>query len=247
MNLKINDTAKLTGVTVRTLHYYDEVGLLKPSIVTDSGYRLYDEQNLEMLQQILFFRELDFSLNQIKEIIFDSSFDKTKALEEHKILLLQKQKRLKKLVKLIDNTLKGESEMSFKEFDMSEIEETKEKYAEEVKKRWGSTDAYKESEKRTSSYTKEQWSDIDAKTKEIFGGFAEMKKENAAPDSTQAQDMVKRWQDCISTHFYPCTNEILQGLGSMYIADERFKNNLDKFGEGTAQFMAEAIDSYCRK
>ena len=134
--MKINEVAKLTGVTVRTLHYYDEIGLLKPSEVTEAGYRLYDSTALETLQQILFFRELDFSLNDIKEIMTNPNYDKANALTKHRELLLQKRNRIDDLIVLVDSTLKGESDMSFKQFDMTEFEAMKEKYSAEVKERW---------------------------------------------------------------------------------------------------------------
>lgn len=146
--MKINEVAKLTGITTRTLHYYDEIGLLKPSQITDAGYRLYDENNLSELQQILFFRELNFPLNEIKEIMTNSEYDKTEALKKHKELLLKKRERIDRLVTLVENTIKGDGEMSFKEFDMTEIESAKKKYAKEVKERFGNTEAYTESEEK---------------------------------------------------------------------------------------------------
>lgn len=149
--MKINEVAKLTGVTVRALHYYDKIGLLKPEEITEAGYRIYSENDLETLQQILFFRELDFSLNEIKEMIQNQLYDKTEALEKQKELLMQKRARLDELITLVEGTLKGEREMSFKEFDMTEIEENKKKYAEEVKERWGTTKAYAEYENKAVS------------------------------------------------------------------------------------------------
>ena len=138
--MKISEVAKLSGVTVRTLHYYDEIGLLKPSKTTEAGYRMYSIEDLEKLQQILFFRELDFPLNEIKEIMINPKYDKIEALNKHKELLIEKRKRIDGLVTLIDKTIKGDNNMSFKEFDNSKIEENKRKYSEEVKKRWGNTD-----------------------------------------------------------------------------------------------------------
>lgn len=150
--MKISEVAKLSGITVRTLHYYDEIELLKPSETTEAGYRMYSSEDLERLQQILFFRELDFPLNEIKEIMLNPNYDKNEALNKHKEFLIEKRKRIDGLITLIDKTIKGDNNMSFKEFDNSKIEENKRKYAEEVKNRWGNTDAYKEYEKKTSSY-----------------------------------------------------------------------------------------------
>lgn len=245
--MKINEVAKLSGVTVRALQYYDEISLLKPSEITEAGYRLYDEDDLRKLQQILFFKELDFPLNEIKDIMTSSAFDKTEALRKHKELLLKKRERIDKLINLVDNTIKGEGEgnMSFKEFDMTEIENSKKKYAKEVKERWGNTDAYAESEKKTKSYGKEQWQEIDEESREILKAFAD--NMDKTPDSREVQALVRKWQDFITARFYKCTNEILQCLGSMYVQDERFKKNIDINGEGTAEFMSKAIEIYCRK
>ena len=243
--MRISEVAKLTGITVRTLHYYDEIGLLKPSEITEAGYRLYSREDLEILQQILFFRELDFPLSQIKEIMNNPNYDKEEALKKQKELLIQQRQRKEGLIKLIEKRIEGDNNMSFKEFDMNEIEENKKKYAKEVKERWGTSKAYEESEKKTSSYNKEKWGDINQETSEIFKGFAELR--NSDPGSEEVQELVRRWQKYITDNFYTCTNEILSGLGLMYVEDERFKENLDKNGEGTAKLMAEAIKIYCSK
>ncbi|MDU3523024.1 MAG: MerR family transcriptional regulator [Clostridium saudiense] len=243
--MRISEVAKLTGITVRTLHYYDEIGLLKPSEITEAGYRLYSREDLEILQQILFFRELDFPLSQIKEIMNNPNYDKEEALKKQKELLIQQRQRIEGLIKLIEKRIEGDNNMSFKEFDMNEIEENKKKYAKEVKERWGTSKAYEESEKKTSSYNKEKWGDINQETSEIFKGFAELR--NSDPGSEEVQELVRRWQKYITDNFYTCTNEILSGLGLMYVEDERFKENLDKNGEGTAKLMEEAIKIYCSK
>lgn len=241
--MKINEVAKLTGITTRTLHYYDEIGLLKPSQITAAGYRLYDENSLSELQQILFFRELNFPLNEIKEIMTNSEYDKTEALKKHKELLLKKRERIDRLVTLVENTIKGDGEMSFKEFDMTEIESAKKKYAKEVKERFGNTEAYAESEEKAKKYGKEQWQEIDAESKKLLKAFAD--NMDKTPDSEEVQKLVKEWQDFITKSFYRCTNEILQGLGIMYVEDERFKKNIDSNGEGTAEFISKAIEIYC--
>ena len=181
--MRISEVAKLTGITVRTLHYYDEIGLLKPSEITEAGYRLYSREDLEILQQILFFRELDFPLSQIKEIMNNPNYDKEEALKKQKELLIQQRQRIEGLIKLIEKRIEGDNNMSFKEFDMNEIEENKKKYAKEVKERWGTSKAYEESEKKTSSYNKEKWGDINQETSEIFKGFAELR--NSDPGSEE--------------------------------------------------------------
>ncbi|SDM94485.1 MerR family transcriptional regulator [Acetanaerobacterium elongatum] len=243
MNKTVNEVARVANVSVRTLHYYDEIGLLRPSALTDSGYRLYDEQALERLQQILFFRELDFPLCDIKRILENPSFNRREALEKHRSLLMLKRKRLDALIGLVDDSLKGEKTMSFKEFDTTEIENAQKQYAEEVKERWGSTDAYTESTKRTGNYNKEDWARITAEGDAIFKAFSQHLGEDSA--SPAVQKLVGDWQNHITKYYYSCTKEILAGLGEMYTADERFTKNMDKYGAGTAKLMSEAIRVYC--
>lgn len=243
--MKINEVAKLTGVTVRTLHYYDEIGLFKPSQITEAGYRLYDENSLGKLQQILFFKELEFSLSEIKEIILNPTFNKMEALKNHKELLIKKRERINNLITLVDNTIKGENNMSFKEFDMTEIESSKKKYAKEIKERWGNSDAYKESQKKCNNYSKNQWQEIDKEGKDILKAFAD--NMDKTPHNQEVQALVKQWQNFITARFFNCTNKILQGLGLMYVGDERFRKNIDQNGEGTAEFISQAIAIYCTK
>lgn len=242
LDLKINEVAKLTGVTVRTLHYYDEIGLLTPSEVTEAGYRIYNDKVLATLQQILFFRELDFPLSDIKEIMTNPNYDKTEALTKHKELLLLKRHRLNGLIELVENTIKGDKTMRFEEFDITEIETHKSKYATEVKERWGETDTYKQSTKKTESYDKQQWEMLTNEGTEILKAFG--KNRNIMPDSEQSQKLVTRWQAYITENFYDCTPEILSCLGLMYINDERFTENIDQHGKGTAEFMSKAIEFF---
>lgn len=240
--MKINEVAKLTGITVRTLHYYDEIGLLPPCEITESGYRIYDEDSLEKLQQILFFRELDFPLNEIKEIMENPNYDKSQALERQRELLIKKRDRLEQLIALVNRTMEGEQQMSFQEFDITEIEKMKEQYAAEVKERWGDTEAYAQSQEKTSKYSKQQWNFLQGEGDAILQQFG--KNRNERPDSAIAQELVRKWQDYITINYYQCTNEILSGLGLMYVGDERFTKNIDKYGEGTADFMSRSIQYY---
>lgn len=245
MRFSISEMAKLSGVSVRTLHYYDEIGLLKPSeVVLDTGYRYYDELTMERLQQILFYRELDFPLKEIVKIMNASEYNKEDALKRQRELLKLKRKRLDKLIGLLDVNLKGDNTMSFDEFDMSEIEQEKEKYAKEVESKWGGTDAYSQSKEKTARYQKEDWAAVMGKSDEIMKLFANHLGED--PKSEEVQNLVGQWQQFITEFYYDCTMEILAGLGKMYVADERFTANIDKFGEGTAQLMSEAIKEYCK-
>lgn len=243
----ISEIAKLTGVSVRTLHYYDEIGLLKPSLVDEqNGYRFYDDGDTERLQEILFYRELDFSLKSIQQILSSPNYNKTEALAKQKQLLTLKKERMERLIEALDNAVKGENTMSFKAFDNSEYEAVREKFAAEAKERWGGTEAYKENAEKVSSYTKEKWAEVNAGMDAIMAEFAECVKNGAKPSDKSAQALVKKWQDFITENHYNCTKEILAGLGQMYTGDERFKENIDRHGEGTAEFMSRAIEEYCQ-
>lgn len=248
MKMQINEIAKLTGVSVRTLHYYDEIGLLKPTAVDEwTGYRTYDEKSLERMQEILFYRELDFPLKTISEILSSEKYDKTRVLTEQKKLLTIKKQRLERLIAAIDglDSGKGEMIMSFKAFDNSEYEAARKKYADEAREKWGDTAAYKESTEKTAGYTDSKWSEANAGMDALMGEFAECMQSGASAQSDEAQALVKKWQNYISDNFYNCTKEILAGLGEMYVCDERFTENMDRHGSGTAEFMSKAIKKYC--
>ena len=239
MKMQIKEFAEFTGVSVRTLHYYDEIGLLRPAEVDRiTGYRFYDENSLLRMQEILFYRELDFSLKSIGEILSSSNYDKTKILQEQKQLLMIKKERLERLISAIDDAEKGETVM--KAFDNSEFE----RYKAEAQERWGTTDAHKEHVEKTKHYGKDQWNSLVADMDAIFNEFALCMKNNDAPDTENAQKLVKKLQSHITENYYTCTNDILFGLGQMYVADERFKNNIDKHGDGTAAYVKEAISHY---
>lgn len=245
MKLHIREFAKLTGVSVRTLHYYDEIGLLKPCTVDEqNGYRLYDEQSLQRMQEILFYRELDFPLKNISEILSSPNYDKQAALKKQRHLLILKKERLERLINALEGAMKGEN-MSMNIFDNSEFEAQREKYAKEAKEKWGGTAAYKESAEKTAGYDKDKWKEVNSGMNDIIAEFAECAKSGAKPSDSSAQTLVKKWQDYITDNFYTCTKEILAGLSEMYTADERFKENIDRQGEGTAVFMSEAIKAYC--
>ena len=242
MKMQIKEFAEFTGVSVRTLHYYDEIGLLRPALVDKfTGYRFYDDNSLLRMQEILFYRELDFSLKSIGEILSSPNYDKTKALKEQKHLLTLKKERLERLISAIDGAVKGETIV--KAFDNSEFE----KYKAEAKEKWGKTDAYKEHAERTKNYSKQKWNDLAERMDNIMAEFAVCMRKVKTPDSAEVQNLVKMLQDHISENYYLCTNQILAGLGQMYVADERFKSNIDKHADGTAEFICEAIEIYCRK
>lgn len=236
MKMQIKEFAQLTGVSVRTLHYYDEIGLLKPSEVdAQTGYRFYDGSSFERMQEILFYRELDFSLKTIAEILSSPDYDKQQALSRQRKLLLAKKERLEQLIATLDSVEEGMGFMKTK----NEYEALKNQYAEEAKQRWGNTDAYQESESRNTDFSKSAPL-LDA----VFEEFAELNRAGASPESEPAKIMAEKLQQCITDNFYTCTDEILKGLGQMYVADERFRKNIDRHGEGTAEFVSACIKNY---
>ncbi len=242
--MQINEFAKLTGVSVRTLHYYDEIGLLKPAFIDEqNGYRFYDENSLLRMQEILFYRELDFPLKSIFEILSSPDYDKQKALVEQRKLLELKKERLERIIDALDGAKKGKITMTA--FDNSDYETARKQYEVEAKQRWGKTAAYKEHSKKTANYTKDKWQEINDGLMAIFTKVAECKKNGNTANSDEAQSLVKELQDYITENYYTCTKEILAGLGQMYVADERFKTNIDKHGDGTAEFVSKAIEIYC--
>lgn len=245
--MKIHEIAKLTGVTVRTLHYYDQIGLLKPKKVSEAGYRIYDQESIQKLQQILFFRELEFPLTEIKEIMECPSYDQQEALKKQRELLIKKREHIDGLIRLAEDSIKGVTDMKFEAFDQSDMEKEKREYAKEVKERWGHTKEYEESIEKQKSYGKEQWNQMSEGAFAIFRAFAEVMKQGKTPGSKEAQELTRQWQQFITNHYYTCTKEILASLGMMYTGDERFRRNIDQSGEGTAQFVADAIAIYCQK
>ncbi|MDE6864103.1 MAG: MerR family transcriptional regulator [Eubacterium sp.] len=230
----VKEISKLTGISVRTLHYYDEINLLKPTQTTDAGYRLYDDTALQRLHSILLFRELQFPLKEIKTILDSPDFDTLSALKEQIKLLELQRNRLDEIISSANKLLtKGSKNMSFSAFDKTEMD----KYAAEAKQKWGQTAAYKEFEQKHLNSAD--------KTNEFMQIFAEIGKiKHLPPNSKKAKNLIKKLQNFITENYYTCTDEILKNLGKMYISDERFKNNIDKAGGvGTAEFTAKAIEA----
>ena len=241
--MTVHKVSKLTGVSIRTLQYYDKIHLLSPSDYTESGYRLYDDTALERLQQILLFKELEFPLRDIKHIINAPDFDRNKALEQQIELLTLKRKHLDNLIDFAREIRRlGDKKMDFSAFDTKKIDE----YAKQAKEQWGKTSAYKEFEEKAQNRTKEDNLNMMQEFMNLFKEFGEMKEQD--PGSTPVQEQVKKLQTYITEHFYNCTPEILSSLGKMYVDGGEFTENIDKVGGvGTADFSARAIDIYCAK
>lgn len=232
----VNEVSK-AGVSVRTLHHYDAIGLLKPTKVTDAGYRLYDDTALERLQSILLFRELQFPLKEIKVILDSSAFDAGEALAQQIKLLELQYKHIGELISCArEIQTKGVKQMDFQVFDKNEMEQ----YKEEVKAKWGETEAYHEyARKRDCDY-----GEIANRLMLLFAEIGTLR--DLPPCDGKVQEKIRVLQRFITKNYYNCTNEILSGLGQMYVCDERFKKNIDKAGgEGTAEFVFEAIQKYC--
>lgn len=244
MRYSISEAARCTGVSVRTLRYYDEIGLLKPSEVSEAGYRFYDGPAMETLQQILFYRELGVPLEQIGHILRAPDNDRTQALEKHRRLLLMKRQRLDDMLRLVDETIGGNT--MYNETPrptQAELEAVKAEYAREAADRWGNTEAFFESREKHANYTPEQEAAIQAEMEEIFRAFGAC----GDPAGEEAQALVRRWQEHITRYHYHCTDGILACLGQMYVNDPRFRDNLEQYGPGTAQRISGAIAAYCGK
>lgn len=241
--MTVNEVSKLTGVSIRTLHYYDQIGLLQPTGITESGYRQYDDTALERLQQILLFRELEFPLKEIKKILDSDGFDRKKALEQQIELLTLKKEHLENLITFAREIKRtGVRTMDFKVFDKSKLDE----YAKKAKEQWGDTEAYKEFEQKSKDRSESDMKHITKGLMQVFAEFGEMMDKKA--DDELVQGLVKKLQDYISTHFYKCTPEILRCLGKMYAGGGEFTENIDAVGgEGCAKFAADAIEIYCSK
>ena len=241
--MTVNEVSKLTGVSIRTLQYYDKIGLLKPTGYTESGYRLYDDTALEMLQQILLFKELEFPLKEIKEIISRPDFDRNKALKQQIKLLTMKKEHLENLIDFARGIqFIGVKTMDFSVFDTKKIDE----YAEQAKEQWGKTPEYKEFEQKSQNRSKEEEQVIMNKFMQLFADFGKLKE--SKPDSADVQSQVQKLKDYITENFYKCSNEILLSLGEMYVGGGEFTTNIDRVGgTGTAEFTAAAIRIYCNK
>ena len=244
MNYTVKLLAKLAGITPRTLHYYDEIGLLRPASHGENGYRYYGDEAVLRLQQILFFRELGFSLDQIKTILDRPDFDLLRALESHRRALLERVDRIHSLIHTVDQTIlhiRGEIVMAQKDFYQGFDEEKQKRYAEEAQRRWGDTAA--SSQRRWENNSRDQKNEILAELHDISEGVAtHMDK---GPESAEVQYWIERWHKAINTHFYDCSLEIFESLGHMYVEDPAFTETYEKIRPGMAAFMEKAMVHYC--
>jgi DNA-binding transcriptional MerR regulator len=245
MAITVGELSRLTGLTVRALHHYDEIGLVRPSQRTAAGYRLYDEADVLRLQQVMVLRELGVPLDEIGAAI-DAETDRAAMLRRHRAALADKRGRLDAMLAAVDAALevleKGATQMQpedwkamFDGFDPAEHEA-------EAQQRWGHTDAYKESARRTKQYGKPEWEAIRSESEAIYARLAELMRRGAAASDPAVQAAVEDHRRHLERWFYPCSAQMHRGLGEMYVADPRFTATLDKQGgAGFAQFFRDAI------
>ena len=243
--LTVGEVARMAGVSVRTLHHYDEIGLLRPSGRTPGGYRTYDDADVDRLRSILTYRELGLGLDEIAAAI-DADTDRIGILRAARDRLSARIRRLEAVRESLDEAISGEQRghamtpeeklSVFGDFDPDAHEE-------EARQRWGDTDAYAESARRAAAYTAADWEQIQAEAADIYGRFVTLMDAGASPGSDEARAVVEAHRRHISDAFYECSPEMHAGLGAMYVADERFTRTIDAHGEGLAAYMAAAISS----
>lgn len=246
MSYSVQKLANLAEISVRTLHYYDQIDLLKPARTESNGYRYYEEPELLRLQQILFFRELDFPLEEIKRVLASPRFDMKAALGDQKRLIQLKQARLEGLIQTIDKTIKKlnkEENMQDEELYGNFSKEEMDKYAKEAKERWGHTEAFKQSQERVQKMGKAGLAKVieeaGALTKEIAAAMAK----GADPKSEDVQKLIARHYDGLR-HFYEPNLNMYRGMAKMYVDDPRFKTNYENVAVGLAEYMRDGMLHY---
>ena len=240
----MKDVARLSGVSVRTLHHYDDIGLLVPKARSGGGYRLYSEDDLLRLQQILIGRELGLSLEEIRRFFDDPGFDRKKALLAQKQQLQARAEQTEQMIRAVETALMSLNQKHRgKTMDMKQIFDgfDPSRYEEEAKERWGNTDAYKESAKRTKRYTADDWKAIKAEQSAVYQDAFDAKKAGRKASEAGVMDIAERHRLSIERWFYPCSHATHRGLASMYESDARFAASIDKYGEGLTPFLVEAI------
>lgn len=243
----VGELSRLTGVTVRALHHYDEIGLVRPSQRSAAGYRLYDANDVLRLQQVLVFRELGLPLDQIAAAIDEAAASESRAalLRRHRAVLVERRGRLDAMLGALDAALA----ILEKEQAIMKPEELKQlfdgfdhtQYEAEAEQRWGHTDAYQESARRARRYGRAEWEEIKRESTAIYRRLAELMAAGRPAADPEVQAAVAEHRALITRWFYPCSKELHKGLGEMYVADPRFTENLDKEAPGFARFLSDAI------
>ncbi len=248
--LTVGEISRLTGVTIRTLHHYDEIGLVSPAERSGSGYRLYGPAEVRRLQEVLFFRELGMALDEIGRIVDDPGYRRDAALRRHRRMIEAKADHLLRMLDAIDSALTAErtghtmtnDELLgvFGDFDPSEFQQ-------EAAERWGDTDAFGESARRTARYSRADWEQMRREAGEIDAGLVALMEAGAPADGPAAMDLAERHREHISAWFYECTADIHRALGEMYVADARFTENIDRAAPGLAAYLSAAIAANSRR
>jgi DNA-binding transcriptional MerR regulator len=242
----VGETAALAGVTVRTLHHYDRIGLLSPSARTPAGYRSYSAADLDRLHRVLVYRELGFPLEEIATLLDDPDADPAAHLRRQLALLRDRLDRTRAMVAAVEKEMEAYQmgiqltpEERFEVFG----EHDPAQYDAEVEERWGETDAYKESQRKTRGYTKEDWLRIKAEGEDVESRFAAALRDGVPADSSQAMDIAEQHRQQISRNFYDCPPEMHAGLGQMYVDDERFTAHYEQIAPGLAQYVSTAVQA----
>ncbi len=239
----VGEVSALVGITVRTLHHYDERGLLVPSGRTESGYRLYSEGDLKRLQEILGWRALGFTLDEIGGLLDEVGHDALSALRTQRELVDAELARLASLARALDRAIAsaehGDEQQENTMFNGFEASA----YEDEAHERWGHTDAYRESAHRVASYSKEQWREIEAQRREIERLFADLKRSGRPADGEPARAAAEQARVHLDLWFYPCSREMHRALGEMYVTDPRFAAHYEKVEQGLAAYVRDAIDA----
>jgi len=243
MAFTVGELSRLTGVTVRALHHYDEIGLVRPSQRSAAGYRIYNDGDVLRLQQVLVFRELGVPLEEIGTAI-DEARDRATLLRKHRQQLAAKRTRIDAMLAAVDAALGAlEKGQTMQPVDVKKMFDgfNPEDYEEEARQRWGHTEAYKESARRTKQYGKPEWEAIRRESEAIYARLAELMQQGAGAADPAVQAAVEDHRMHLERWFYPCSKQMHHGLGEMYVADARFTANLDKVAPGFARFLRDAI------
>jgi DNA-binding transcriptional MerR regulator len=244
MAFTVGELAKLTGITVRTLHHYDQIGLVQPSDRSDAGYRLYGQADVLRLQQVLLYRELGLPLDQIAGVLeAGTPPERRSALAKHRETLVAKRAHLDAMLAALDTALAIEEGRQMKPEDVKTMFDgfDPEKYADEARAKWGATDSFKESARRTRQYGKVEWESIRREADGLYERFAELLREGAAPGDPRVRGVVEAHRAHIDRWFYPCSAQMHERLAALYVGDPRFAANFEKVAPGLAQFIHDAI------
>jgi len=246
---QVKEVAQLSGVSIRALHHYDAIGLLVPSLRTAAGYRLYSEDDLLRLQQILIGRELGLSLEDIRRSLDDPAFDRRKALLAQRAALAARADRAADMIRSIDAALTATEEKHMAKVDMKKIFDgfDPDRYEDEVKQRWGETDAYKISAQRTKSYSEADWQKLKAEQAAIYADAFAALRGGVSADDARAMDVAERHRLSIDRWFYPCSTTMHCGLADLWEADRRFADNIDKHGPGLTEYLAAAVRANAKR